>query len=520
MPLPTGLDRHPDSGYFQLRIGVPDDVRPYWPLNSNGKPAADAYRRSLRTRDRNEALTQAHALIADYNRQFQALRDRNRPQRTQLTPKLVEYLQSRIKYELLEGDDLRRISGRVLGSVPMDLAGDMPELTNAERLQVWAKVVRTMQANGDYGFSMGFVDKLLDAMGLPPADWAGQLKPLALFGRTLAQTYTAIAERSTGELVDTPHSPGPYVPAAPPEVAPVAAQAAQTLQSVVPHWIKLKESEPNAIQRMNYALTLWEDAVGDVPLDQITRATGGEFVMYLLDEEREFGRKTAKNHASNINSVVNVAVQLGLIQANPLIMKFDINDSEKRVPWTDAELTTLHKEPVTGEQPKGVDPTDADLLINMLLWSGARISEIARLRVQDISKRDGILAAYIRRETTKNDESVRWLPIASAIREQVAAHAKRRKDGGHKRAPLPKTALWQKVKVDWQVVAIAKARGCDLIVSNDPDVLKLGQAAGIKCQKVDDLPIPEALRQIPIPLTPMPDQPPATKPAPSQIPAK
>ena len=69
-----------------------------------------------------------------------------------------------------------------------------------------------MQANGDYGFSMGFVDKLLDAMGLPPADWAGQLKPLALFGRTLAQTYTAISERSTGDLVDTPPSPGPYVP--------------------------------------------------------------------------------------------------------------------------------------------------------------------------------------------------------------------------------------------------------------------------------------------------------------------
>jgi len=255
VPLPTGLDRDEKSGYFHLRIGVPDDVRPHWPPKANGKPATDAFRRSLRTQDRNEALTIAHGKIADYNRQFQALRDRNRPQRTQLTPKLVEYLQTRIKYELLEGDDLRRISGRVLESVPMELAGDMPELTNAERLQVWAKVVRTMQANGDYGFSMGFVDKLLDAMGLPPADWAGQLKPLALFGRTLAQTYTAISERSTGDLVDTPPSPGPYVPEVLPEASPVATQTVQTLQSVVPHWITLKKSEPNAIQRMNYALT-------------------------------------------------------------------------------------------------------------------------------------------------------------------------------------------------------------------------------------------------------------------------
>jgi len=86
VPLPTGLSRH-DGGIFHLRIGVPDDVQPYRPIKPNGKPATDAFRRSLKTRDRNEALTEAHALIADHNPQFASLRDRNRPRRTQLPPR-------------------------------------------------------------------------------------------------------------------------------------------------------------------------------------------------------------------------------------------------------------------------------------------------------------------------------------------------------------------------------------------------------------------------------------------------
>jgi hypothetical protein len=172
VPLPTGLDRDPKSGYFHLRIGVPKDLQPHWPPQPNGKPAKNAFRGSLNTRDRADAIARAHALIAEHHIKFASLRDRNRPQRTHLTPKLVEYLQSRIKYELLEGDDIRRIQGRVLESVPMDLVSDLPDLTIAQRLTLWARVVRDMQAQGHYGFAMGFTDKLLSHMGLPPADWA------------------------------------------------------------------------------------------------------------------------------------------------------------------------------------------------------------------------------------------------------------------------------------------------------------------------------------------------------------
>lgn len=230
-----------------------------------------------------------------------------------------------------------------------------------------------------------------------------------------------------------------------PPVAQPHPPNAKTLRDVVPFWVKTTSAKPNAIQRMEYAPTLWEDAVGDIALSQITRATGSDFVLYLLDDDREFGSKTAKNHASNINALMNKAAERGDIDANPLRMKFGVDDSLRRTPWTDEELQLLHGVPITGPQPKDVDPVDADLLLSMFLWSGARISELTNLRLQDVQDRDGILAAYIRRETTKNDASVRWLPIAGAIRERVKAHMRQRQEEGssvlfpsfHKRPGTP-----------------------------------------------------------------------------------
>ena len=394
--------------------------------------AVDAYRRSLKTRDRAEAVTKAHTLIADYQRQFAALRDQHRPQFTRLTPKLMAYLLDQIKHTLLQGDDVMRPLGEVsyVGVYSGEVRSTSDTLNNAERLQVLSRELRVLQAQGDFELTVNLLDWLLSRIGLPPANW--QLHPsyLSQAGRAMAATFQAVADRASGDLIDTPPAPPLYAPEAVTESPQTPKAPAKTLRDAVPHWKRLTNAKDNAIQRMDRALDLWEDAVGTLSLDQITREIGGEFVLYLLDDDREFGRKTAANHASNINALTNVAVKQGLMPANPLDLKFTIDDSAKRVPWTREELVKLHAQPVRGEQPTEADPADADLLISMLLWSGARISEIAGLRVQDVEERDGILAAYIRRATTKNDQSVRWLPIASALREKVQAHRDRRKDDG------------------------------------------------------------------------------------------
>ncbi|MBY0235220.1 MAG: tyrosine-type recombinase/integrase [Burkholderiaceae bacterium] len=431
VPLPTGL-RRDKSGIFHLRIGVPEDVQPYWPQQSNGKMAVDAYRKSLKTRDRSDAVTQAHTLIAEYQRKFAALRDQHRPQFTRLTPKLLAYLQDQIRHTLLKGDDVMRPMGDIpyMGLFSGETRSTADTLNNPERLQLLGRRLREFHAQGDFEVTVRFLDLLLSRIGLPPANWHLYPAYLSQAGRTLASAFQSVADRASGELIDTPPAPKAYE-AAPSPAQPQAPETPpKTLRDAVPYWIKATNAKPNAIQRMEYALKLWEGAVGALPIDKITKETGGKFLMYLLDEERGFGRKTAKNHASNIEALMNKAIPAGLVSVNPLDLKFTVDDSENREPWTLEELKLLHDQPITGDQPMDVDAADADLLINMLLWSGARINEIADLRVQDIQERDGIPAAYIRRESTKEASSVRWLPLATALQQKVLAHAARRREEG------------------------------------------------------------------------------------------
>jgi len=61
---------------------------------------------------------------------------------------------------------------------------------------------------------------------------------------------------------------------------------------------------------------------------------------------------------------------------------------------------------------------------------------------------------------------------------------------GDKRSGLANTP-WQKLKLDRQIVAIAKSRGIRVIYSTDHDVAILARQSGIEMRHVADLPIPE-----------------------------
>ena len=67
---------------------------------------------------------------------------------------------------------------------------------------------------------------------------------------------------------------------------------------------------------------------------------------------------------------------------------------------------------------------------------------------------------------------------------------------GNKRAPLGREALWQKVKVDRQIVALGKVHAVDQIVSSDGDIIKIAKAVNIPCIEVKDLPLPGWAQQV------------------------
>lgn len=57
---------------------------------------------------------------------------------------------------------------------------------------------------------------------------------------------------------------------------------------------------------------------------------------------------------------------------------------------------------------------------------------------------------------------------------------------------------YQKIKIDRQIVAIARSKGAKLIVSDDAGVRAAALRVGLAAISVDDLEFPDAARQLPI----------------------
>ena len=106
--------------------------------------------------------------------------------------------------------------------------------------------------------------------------------------------------------------------------------------------------------------------------------------------------------------------------------------------------------------------------------------------------------AELRQELMAAFRNSRWVSVVSydelASNECAAMHIRAMAEGD-KRTPLPPTTPWQALKIDRQIVAIAKVRTA-FIVTGDTDVLKVAAWANIKAIKVTDLIIPESERQL------------------------
>ena len=103
--------------------------------------------------------------------------------------------------------------------------------------------------------------------------------------------------------------------------------------------------------------------------------------------------------------------------------------------------------------------------------------------------RTALLDAFVK------DRYVEVAPFDHVAAEECAALHRTAFATGDKRYPLRRATAWQKVKVDRQIVAIAKVRGTR-IVADDDDVRAIATAANFPVQKVASLPLPEWAKQL------------------------
>jgi hypothetical protein len=162
------------------------------------------------------------------------------------------------------------------------------------------------------------------------------------------------------------------------------------LREIYNRW---KESQPRSSDSLKACLrsvTLYEEFTGNPPITQLTREQGDGFRTWLQQPDRKTTSKTARDRLIWVKSVLKYAARdLGLIQRNPWEgLDIAFKTTNKRRPWTDGELETFFTQPLhtsfklPGEKKAGAD---AAYWIPLLgLYSGARVGELAQLRVCDV----------------------------------------------------------------------------------------------------------------------------------------
>lgn len=108
-------------------------------------------------------------------------------------------------------------------------------------------------------------------------------------------------------------------------------------------------------------------------------------------------------------------------------------------------------------------------------------------------------AAEEYRQWIARSRAIQIAPFGVRACNECAIMIRQAKTAGDKRN---EAATWAKAKFDWQIMAIAKAEGVTTVYAEDGDLVRLGKRFGITVQRIDDLPIPENLKQRALALNP------------------
>lgn len=395
MPVDFGLRHRPGSAVWQSHLPIPPELRHLY----GGKRVL---RKTLNTRDRAEAERRARARCLEvYERFDRQLRELNPTRVESLSPAMQAALLVAIRHDILDRDDVARFDlpgGPALrafweasGYAQREAEGGQ---TLAESLaEVHAAIADGLGealATGDLLVAEQFAEDAARKFLGVSVEWSRleNQRLLVQCLRTAVAAWRDRVQRDRGAEVETPEAPR-----APSDLAEVTKPEPR-LRDILGPW---KASDPGRnpkyLKAMERNVATYEAVTGNPPLARLTRAQGDDFRAYLLEVHEE--PKTASDKLNAIKTLLNyAAIERGLIDRNPWVrLSIKFAKGGKRTPWTGEEIRKLFGSPMfrayalpTAESA-GMDA--AYWVPLMVLFSGARVSELCQLRVADILFEDG-----------------------------------------------------------------------------------------------------------------------------------
>jgi integrase len=210
-----------------------------------------------------------------------------------------------------------------------------------------------------------------------------------------------------------------------PKQLPVAPRDLPTLLDLVRDWSR-KQSEIRTIETYATNVAEFEALNGALPVIAITREHVKEYRDHLKDND--LSRVTVKNRVGGLGTLVRHGTTKDLIPAirNPFD-NIDFDDVperpaiEDRRPYRLEELGVLFSSPVytQGPQTEGQAKESSRWAPLLGPFVGARIEEIAQLRIDDVLLINGVWALRIANlgpdQNLKTDTSYRYVPLHQEV---------------------------------------------------------------------------------------------------------
>ena len=431
----------------------------------NGQPWA--VRCSLKTSDLRQANDKARTLHAEWAEKFASMRRQDNPQWVTLTPALTQHIAAEVRRWVLAADDnlrmfpegpqaladrdkrqqrrgavaeaLARIeSGESAGRDFSALRIDQAPLAVADTDPLAGLTDEQGQALAQFNGSQAdaasadmarrnrrgvlpLAEMVTKSMGLM-IDWQTPegAECLAEVLKAHRQATADAVRRDAGEVVDTPE---PQQPQEAPG-RPQTAKATHTPTDAFNAWDKAKPGRPRkTVATYRAAADQLAAMLPGRSLESLTREDGRDIVAALLKVAQARGgasQNTAVTRLSRFKTLLAQAVDLEWIPRSPLQGRTIGRVQSSRKPWKTTDLVRLFADPIFTAYtlPRAsMAGKDAAYWLPLLgLFTGARISELAQLGIDDLTHNEEAgwcLSIHEEQEdqSVKNQHSIRTVPV-------------------------------------------------------------------------------------------------------------
>lgn len=193
-----------------------------------------------------------------------------------------------------------------------------------------------------------------------------------------------------------------------------------TLESLVEDWIRsVEDRPPKTVAEAKRSFKLLKQFCNKKGLDCYRRRTLILFRDHLL-HDKKFARKTVAKHLAFIRAVYQLAYdneRLEVNHASLIRVRKPKHEKKARLRFSSEQLLSFFTSPVYSERFRPIGgAADASYWIPVIaLFSGARLEEIAQLRVSHLRQHNGIWFMEITDAddsgSLKTDSSYRRIPI-------------------------------------------------------------------------------------------------------------